>query len=86
MLLGIDWLFIHKTKMDYYEKAIECLNDGGEKRVLQGKNKPTSLRMVIAMQATHNCKKGCVLFAVHISSDKGKEDDVDEELNKYLVL
>lgn len=34
--------------------------------------------MVTAMQAKHSCRKGCVMFAVHISHDKGKEvDDVD---------
>jgi len=45
---------------------------------LQGKNKSTSIRMVTAIQAKSGHRKGCVLFIVHISSDKGKEvEDVD---------
>lgn len=86
MLLGTDWLFTHKTKVDCYKKAIECLDDDGEKRILQGKKKPTSVRMVTTMQEKCNCRKGYVLFAVHISSDKGREDEDDEVLKRYPIL
>jgi len=34
MLLGMDWLYLHKIKVDCFDKAIECLNDNGEKRIL----------------------------------------------------
>jgi len=34
MLLGMDWLYVHRTKVDCYDKAIECLDDNGEKRIL----------------------------------------------------
>ncbi len=80
------WLFTHMTKVDCYENAIECLDDGGEKRILQGKKKLTSVRMVITMQPKCNCRKGCVLFAVHISSDKGKDVEDEESMKKYHVL
>jgi len=33
-LLGIDWLFIHNTKVDLYDRAMECLDDDGERRIL----------------------------------------------------
>ena len=49
MLLGMDWLYLHRTKADFYDKTIECLDDNGEKRILQGKKNPTSVRMVRAM-------------------------------------
>lgn len=86
ILLGMDWLFIHRTKVDFYDKVIEFLNDDGERRMLQGKKNPTSVRMVTIMQAKHNCRKGCVLFAVHVSSDKGKDVEDDEVLKRYHVL
>ena len=54
--------------------------------VLQGKKKETSMRMVTAMQAKHSHKKGCVLFAVHVFSDKGKEVEDAYVLSRYLVL
>jgi len=38
------------------------------------------------MQENHTCGKGCVLFSVHISSDKGKEDEDDEVLKRYPIL
>ena len=73
MFLGMDWLYLHRTKVDCYDKSIKCVDDNGEPRVLQGKKKATSVRMVTAMQAKRSRRKGCVLFVVHISSDKGKE-------------
>ena len=30
MLMGMDWLYLHKTKVDCYDKVIECLDDNGE--------------------------------------------------------
>ena len=34
LLFGMEWLYIHKTNVDYYDKAIECLDDDGEKIIL----------------------------------------------------
>ena len=42
--------------------------------------------MVIAMQAKCSRRKGCVLFAVNISSDKVKKFDDVEVLSRYLAL
>ena len=49
MHLDMDWLYVHGTKVDCYENATECLDDNGEKIILQGNKKPTSVRMVNAM-------------------------------------
>ena len=72
MLLGMDWLYLHRTNGDCYGKSIEFLDDIGELIVLQGKKKETSVRMVTTMQENNSCRKGCVIFVVHISSNKGK--------------
>jgi len=66
------------------KKLLSVLN--GEPRVLQGKNKATSVRMVKTMQEKHSRRKGYMLFAVHISSDKGKEVEDAYGLSRYLVL
>lgn len=42
MILGMNWLFLHRTKLGCYEKVIECIDDDGERRFLQGKNNSTS--------------------------------------------
>jgi len=34
MFLGIDLLFIHIKEVEFYDKAIECLDDDGENRIL----------------------------------------------------
>ena len=86
MMLSMDQLYLHRTKVDCYHKDIEWLDDTGEQRVLQGEKKSTSLRMETTMQEKHSHRKGCVLFPVHISSDKGKEVEDVDVLNKYPVL
>ena len=42
--------------------------------------------MVTIMQAKHSCKKGCVMFVLHISSVKGKEVEDADVLNRYPML
>jgi len=66
MLLGVDWLYAHQTKVNCYEKAIECLDQASEQRMLQGKRKPTFVRIITTMQAKRSHRKGCTLFAVHL--------------------
>lgn len=44
------------------------------------------VRMVRNMQEKCSCGKGFVLFAIHISSDKGKDVWDVEVLNRCLVL
>ena len=86
MILGRDCLYLHKTKFDCYDKAIECLGDDGEKRILQGNKRPNLVRMGTDLKAKYSSRKGCVYFAVHISSDKGKDVEDDEFLKRYLIL
>ena len=73
ILLGMDWLHLHRTKVDCYEKSIEHLDDNVKQRFLWGKKKATSIRMVTVMHDKHSHRKGCVLFIVKNSSDKDKE-------------
>ncbi len=86
VLLGIDWFHLHRTKVDCYDRSIECLDDNGEQRVLKGKKKATLVRMVTTMQENRSRRKWCALFTVHISSDKGKKVEDAYVLRRYLVL
>ena len=29
-LIGMDWLLMHRAKVDYYDKVVECLGEKGE--------------------------------------------------------
>ena len=82
----MDWLYLHRTKVDCYKKYIVCLDDNGEQRILRGKKKETLVRMVTTMQAKHSHRKGFALFAVHISSDKGKEVEDANVLIRYPII
>ena len=49
MILGMDSLFIRRTKVDFCDKAIKFLDDDGTRRILKGKQKPILVRMVTTM-------------------------------------
>lgn len=51
MILGMNCSYLHRTKVNCFNKAIECVDDSEEKRTLKGKKKPTSMTMVTTMQA-----------------------------------
>jgi hypothetical protein len=36
LLIGMDWLATHKTKLDHYNKTLECEDEEGRKITLQG--------------------------------------------------
>jgi len=86
MFLGMAWLYLHRTKVDCYDKSIEFMDDNGEHIVLKCKKKVTSTKIVTAMKEKRSHRKGCVSFTVHISSDRGKEDEDAEVLRRYSIL
>jgi len=86
MLLGMDWLNLHRTKVDCYDKAIECLGDNGKSIILNGKRKPTAIRMVTTMWTKKYYRIWCVMFAVHVFSEKGKDVEDAKIFKRYLVL
>lgn len=86
MLCGMDWLLSQKTMVYFYKRDIKCLYDDAEKKIWQGKKNPTSVRMFTTMQAKRSCRKWCVLFAVHISSEKGKDFEYDKVLKRYPTV
>ena len=43
MIFAMDWLFIHRIKVDCYDMDIEFSDNDGERRFLQGKKKLTSM-------------------------------------------
>jgi hypothetical protein len=46
LLIGMDWLASHKTKMHCYHKTLECVKEEGRKMTLQGIQKPISVRQI----------------------------------------
>ena len=36
ILIGMDWLEVHRVKLDYYNKTFECMDEAGNQRVVRG--------------------------------------------------
>ena len=61
IFIGMDWLEVHKVKLDYYNKNFECMDEEGKPRVVRGIPKDLSVRNISAMQLKKFCRKGCRL-------------------------
>jgi hypothetical protein len=66
MLIGLDLLKAHQVKLDCFNITLECEDDKGNKRVLQGVQKPMSMRQIPSLQLKRYCRKGCSLYAIHV--------------------
>jgi hypothetical protein len=42
----MDWLGVHKEKLNHYDKTMECEDEEGNARVLQGIWKSVSVRQI----------------------------------------
>jgi hypothetical protein len=66
MLIGMDWLVSHKTKLDCYNKTLECEDEEGGKITLQGIQKHVSVRQISTLQVKKYSRKGCPLYAMQV--------------------
>jgi hypothetical protein len=66
LLIGMDWLAAHKSKLDCYHKTLECVSKEGKRITLQGIRKPVSVRQILALQMRKYCRKGCPLYAIQV--------------------
>ena len=44
ILIGMDWLEVHRVKLDCYNKTFECIDEEGNLRVVRGIPKLISVR------------------------------------------
>jgi hypothetical protein len=74
VLLGMDWLAAHKEKLNCYEKTLECEDEEGNTRILQGIQNPVSVRQISALQLKKYSRRGCPLYAIQIlnSTESGE--------------
>ena len=83
MLIGMDWLAAHKTKLDCYNKTLECEDEEGRKITLQGIQKNFSVRQILSLQVKKYCRKGCPLYAIQLLN---YVKDSETNLKKYPIL
>ena len=58
ILIGIDWLELHRGKLDCYSKTFECMDEEENPRVVRGIPKVISIRQISTMQLKKFCRKG----------------------------
>ena len=66
VLIGMDWLEAHRSKLDCYNKTFECLDDKGTLRVVKGFPEVTSRGKSSTMQLKIFYGKGCRGYATHV--------------------
>jgi hypothetical protein len=66
LLIGMDWLDAHKTKLDFYCKTLECENEEGRRVTLQGIQNHVSMRQISALQVKKFCIRWCTLYEMQV--------------------
>jgi hypothetical protein len=56
----------HKTKLDCYNKTLECENEEGRKVTLQGIKNIVLVRQISTLQVKKYCNKGCPLSTIQV--------------------
>ena len=65
IIIGMDWLEVHRVNLDCYNKTFECMDEEGNPRVVRGIPKVISVRHISIMQLKKFYRKGCILYASH---------------------
>jgi hypothetical protein len=58
-LIGMDWLDQHHAILDCQNKAFTCLDDEGNKKIVQGIPRVVAIRKISEMQLKKCYRKGC---------------------------
>ena len=66
ILIGMDWLEVHRVNLDCYNKTFECMDEEGNPKVVRGIPKVIFVRHISTMQLNKLCRKGCILYATHV--------------------
>ena len=64
--IGMSWLEARKVKLDFYNKASECLDEEGKLRMVRGISKEVFIRNIFAMQLNKLCRKICQLYVARV--------------------
>lgn len=83
IVIGMDKLAIHRTKVDCYNKLLECLDDEGEGSTVQGKKKTISIKQISALQSNKCSRKWCTLFLIQLNN---VAEDNEIELENHRIL
>jgi hypothetical protein len=74
VMLGMDWLAVHKAKSNCYENTLECEDEEENTIVLQGIRKPVLVRKILALQLKKFSRKGCPLYAIQVSNSAERKE------------
>jgi hypothetical protein len=82
-LIGMDWLDQHHALLDCHKKRFTCLNEDGNKVIVQGIPRAVAMREISTMQLKKCYRKGCQLFATWV--EEASQDEVSK-LEDHEVL
>jgi hypothetical protein len=82
-LIGMDWLDQHHSLLDCRNKEFTCLDEEGNREIVQGIPRAMVVREILAMQLKKCYRKGCQLFAARV--EEASRDEVSK-IGDHAVL
>jgi hypothetical protein len=72
-LIGMDWLDQHHALLDCRNKSFTCLDEEGNRKIVQGIPRAVAVREILAMQLKKCYRKGYQLFAARVEEASRNE-------------
>jgi hypothetical protein len=80
-LIALDWLDQNHSILDCRKKALTCLDEEGNQKIVQGIPRVVSVREISAMLPKKCYRKGCQLFAAHVEeTPKDKVSNIGDHV------
>jgi hypothetical protein len=70
LLIGMDWLAVHRALVDCFSKRVLCVDDEGRPVEIQGIQRKVSLRFISTMKVKKFLRKGCRLYVVEAVNER----------------
>jgi hypothetical protein len=82
-LICMDWLDQHHVVLDCYNKALTCLDEKGNLRIVQVSPREVTIREISSFQLKKSYRKGCQIFVAHM--EETLKDNMPN-IEDYVVL
>jgi hypothetical protein len=74
VFLSMEWLVVHKKKLNYFDKTFECEDVEGNTRVFQSIHKLVSSWKISKLYLKKFNRKGCPLYSIQVFNSIWRKD------------
>ena len=74
LLIGMDWIELHKFVLNCFDKTFTCTNNNGNNIKIKEIPRKVTIKEISAFQMKISVRKGCKVFVVYIMNDNENDN------------